>query len=207
MGRKSQLTEAQWREIRARSKNESLRSLGKEFGISHVAISRKLKTMGESNNVSVERKKVTTPPELIPPVQHAPRRTAPTVMKRIDQLESAVKLLVADSRIPHKKRQPFETFMQMDPQALEWSQALGLLLDALEQAKEQGTLKFKPRDLRDVEVKLGAEAFKWAWRFCLNTGIIVSETKLSDDLAEQLGVTKTTGGRYVYNYLLLQERE
>jgi len=221
MGRKSKLTEKQWDEIQRRSKKESLRKLGKEFDINHAAISRKLKEMASQAKVTVEKKKVTTPEvkPAKPPAPIKPRKSSidqlQTQLKaqstEIQSTQQMMKLLLEDSRIPPERHHQFRIFMDMDEQTLNWTQGVGMLLTTLQETREEaekkytkwGNPKFKKRDLRDLIKTLGQEQFDQAWDFCMAIGLIVLEDDLSEGLAEELNVKKTTGKRYVFNHLRL----
>ena len=84
---------------------------------------------------------------------------------------------------------------QLDPEG----GVLGLLLKELKATKIQGPLKFKPRDFRNVQ-RLPGPGFKVVWDWLLKEQIIIPEHALTEEQIARLGVTKTTGGRYVCDY-------
>lgn len=142
-----------------------------------------------------EKPKPKTPPTEAPKPQPKPQ---PKPIPKVPHagLEQRIEALETQLATQAERQRLRALVGEMDAGGL----ALGMLCKALKDAKAQGTLKFKPRDFRDIQHLLGAAAFKQAWHYCLENAIIIAEHALTEEQISRLGVTKTTGGRYVCDY-------
>lgn len=139
-------------------------------------------------------------------------RTPRVSVKQIEELKGELaaqkaqtEMLLGAFLIPPEQRRLVDTFARMSERAREWALGFGILLDALEKTREKkGTKKLKKQLFLDIEEKTGSDAFKWVWRFCLKFRILIPENKLTEEEMKKLNVTKTTGGRHVYDYTKLQ---
>jgi len=166
-----------------------------------------LDTKVDTKPTQVDTKPVPAAPSPLVEIDSQKKQPPKVQTKEITALKTQMEMLLSAFLIPPEQRKLVDLFSRMNTRARDKALALGVMLDAMETNREHETLKFKPRDLRDVEEKLGSETFQWVWQFLMATNIVIPEYKLPEPLAQKLGVTKTTGGRYVYNYFALEEQK
>ena len=142
-------------------------------------------------------KEITEPKPVVPTPKPTKKiESTPTRTSRRTDLEHRIEALETQLATQDERQRLRSMVGEMDAQGL----ALGMLFKALKDAQAQGTLKFKPRDFRDIQHLLGPSGFKAAWDYCLTEKIVIAEHALTDAQITRLGVTKTTGGRYVCDY-------